>query len=242
MPGELDYVRENYLRIRAAVEEAALRCGRDPNEITLMAVTKTVEERIILEAVAAGAACLGENRVQELERKREALSKSEAFRSAAPQLHLIGHLQSNKLAKAVACADMIQSVDSLRLAKALSEHCVKSKNRISVLLEVNVGADPAKYGFAPEQLKEELHEICQMQGILVRGLMTVPPISGNLRDTAIFFSNLRKLFLDFQCKKMDNISMEILSMGMSHDFEVAIAEGATLVRVGSAIFGKRDYR
>ncbi|MDR3313485.1 MAG: YggS family pyridoxal phosphate-dependent enzyme [Oscillospiraceae bacterium] len=231
---EYGWVRGQYLRVREQVDEAALRANRRPEEVRLMAVTKTVEEALIREAVAAGADLLGENKVQELARKRGAFAQSE--------MHLIGHLQSNKAAKAAACADMVQSVDSLRLAAVLSDCCVKLGKRLPVLLEINIGGDAAKFGFPPEEAEAALAEIGQMQGLKVRGLMTVPPISGNPRETAIFFSHMHKLFLDFSGKKMDNITMDILSMGMSGDFAAAIAEGSTLVRVGTAIFGQRDYR
>ncbi len=233
---DLYRVREQYLEVREQVAQAALRAGRRPEEVRLMAVTKTVEEALILEAVAAGADLLGENRVQELVRKRGTLPPD------GWEMHLIGHLQSNKAAGAARCADMVQSVDSLRLAAVLSEQCVKLGKQMPVLLEINIGNDPAKFGFSPEEAEKELENIAQMPGLKVRGLMTIPPILGNLSETAIFFSKMRKLFLDFQCKKMDNITMDILSMGMSGDFACAIAEGSTLVRIGTAIFGQRDYR
>ena len=226
-------IRDQYLRVREQVDEAAVRAGRDPREIRLMAVTKTVEEALILEAIAAGADLLGENKVQELDRKRKNLP------SGHYELHLIGHLQSNKAARAAACADMVQSVDSVRLAGVLSGCCVRLGKQMPVLLEVNIGGDPAKFGFAPEETEAALGEIGQMPGVKVRGLMAIPPILENSRETAINFSNMRKLFLDFRRKNMDNISMDILSMGMSGDFACAIAEGSTLVRVGTAIFGRR---
>ncbi|MCL2106939.1 MAG: YggS family pyridoxal phosphate-dependent enzyme [Oscillospiraceae bacterium] len=231
-------VRDNYLRVKAAVAEAALRAGRDPARVRLMAVTKTVEEGRILEAIGAGADLFGENRVQELERKRGSLPLE------GRELHLIGHLQTNKAAKAAACADMIQSVDSFRLASELSRVCVKMGKTQDILLEVNIGNEPAKFGFSPEQMDEELSKIAVLPGLRVRGLMTIPPFLENLSETAEFFSRMRKLFIDIRGKKMDNITMEsfdCLSMGMSGDFEAAIAEGSTLVRVGSAIFGNRAY-
>jgi len=226
--------REGYERVLARVREAERKAGRAPGEVRLMAVTKTVEEPAIAEAVAAGATLLGENKVQELARKRETLNLTGC------ETHLIGHLQSNKAAKAVACADMIQSVDSLRIARAISLECGKQGREMPVLLEVNIGRDPAKFGFLPEETEAALAEIAEFPGISVRGLMTVPPFSADEAATRKFFSQMFRLFLDIRGKKMDNI--DILSMGMSGDFEPAIAEGSNLVRVGSAIFGERSYR
>ena len=227
---------EGYKHVLERVHNAALRAGRNPGEIRLMAVTKTVEVPAIAETAAAGARLLGENRVQELARKRSALEL------AGCEMHLIGHLQSNKAARAVACADMIQSVDSLRIAREISGQCVKQGREMPVLLEVNIGQDPAKFGFMPEETTEALAEIAEFPGISVRGLMTVPPFLEDNVQIKKFFSQMYRLFLDIRGKKMDNITMDVLSMGMSGDFELAIAEGSNLVRVGSAIFGDRNYR
>jgi len=227
-------IRDNYERVLEHVQNAALRAGRSPDEVRLMAVTKTIEEPVIAEAIAAGARLLGENKVQELVRKRAALELEDC------ELHLIGHLQSNKAARAVACADMIQSVDSLRIAGAISKECVKQGRAMPVLLEVNIGRDPTKFGFLPEKMEAALEDIAAFPGISVRGLMTVPPFLEEESQTRKFFSQMYRLFIDIQGKKMDNI--DILSMGMSGDYELAIAEGSNLVRVGSAIFGDRIYR
>ena len=235
-------LRERYERVRERVREAALRAGRAPDEVRLMAVTKTIEEPIIAEAIAAGGRLLGENKVQELARKRDALDL------AGCELHLIGHLQSNKAARAVACADMIQSVDSIRVAREISKECVKQGREMPVLLEVNIGRDPAKFGFMPEETEEALAEIAAFPGISVRGLMTVPPFLEDQSQTGKYFSQMYRLYIDIRGKKMDNIardakcSLDILSMGMSGDYELAIAEGSSLVRVGSAIFGERIYK
>ena len=224
-------IRQQYQRIRERAAEAALRAGRDPKDVRLMAVTKTVDVPRILEAIEAGANLLGENRVQELALKRPRLPC---------ETHLIGHLQSNKVSKAVVCADMIQSVDSVRLAGEISKECRKQGKAMPVLLEVNIGRDASKFGFPPEEVWEALEEIARFPGIKVSGLMTIPPICENLARTRNFFSQMHALWLDICTKKMDNIVMDILSMGMSGDFEAAIAEGSTLVRVGSAVFGARN--
>ena len=227
-------LRDNYGRVLERVQNAAIHAGRPPDEVRLMAVTKTIEEPVIAEAIAAGARLLGENKVQELARKRAALDLNGC------ELHLIGHLQSNKAARAVACADMIQSVDSLRIAGEISKECVKQNRQMPVLLEVNIGRDPAKFGFLPEETEAALDEIAAYPGIFVRGLMTVPPFLEEESQIRKFFSQMYRLFIDIRGRKMDNI--DILSMGMSGDFELAIAEGSNLVRVGSAIFGERIYR
>jgi len=229
-------LRDSYERVLERVNNAALRAGRSPGEVRLMAVTKTVGEPVIAQAIAAGVRLLGENRVQELARKRSALDLSGC------EMHLIGHLQSNKTAGAVACADMIQSVDSVRIAREISKECVRQNRQMPVLLEVNIGRDPAKFGLLPEETEPALAEIAAFPGISVRGLMTVPPFLEEEAQTKNFFSQMYRLFLDIRGKKMDNICMDILSMGMSGDFELAIAEGSSLVRVGSAIFGDRNYR
>jgi len=227
---------ERYGRVLERVREAELRAGRRPGGVRLMAVTKTIEEPAIAEAIAAGARLLGENRVQELARKRDSLDLTGCG------LHLIGHLQSNKAAKAVECADMVQSVDSIKIAREISKECVRQNRQMPVLLEVNIGRDPAKFGFLPEETERALAEIAAFPGISVRGLMTVPPFLEEEPLIRNFFSQMYRLFLDIRGKKMDNIRMDVLSMGMSGDFELAIAEGSNLVRVGSAIFGDRNYR
>ena len=224
-------IRQQYQRVAEQVAEAAIRAGRDPGEVRLMAVSKTKPVELIREAIAAGAALFGENRVQELSEKRPQLHNCE--------VHMIGHLQSNKAAKAVQHADMIQSVDSVRIAREISRACVGQGREMPVLLEVNIGREDAKFGFLPEQVSEALEEIAQMPGVFVRGLMTIPPFLDDKTRTRQFFSQMNQLFIDIRGKKMDNISMDMLSMGMSDDFEEAIAEGSTLVRVGSAIFGSR---
>jgi len=229
-------LRERYERVLGRVQNAAARAGRNPDEIRLMAVTKTMEEPVIAEAIEAGVRLLGENKVQELTRKRGSLDLTGC------EMHLIGHLQSNKTAKAVECADMIQSVDSIRIAREISKECIKQGREMPVLLEVNIGRDPAKFGFMPEETADVLAEIAAFPGVKVRGLMTVPPFLAAESETEKFFSQMFQLFIDIRGKKMDNICMHILSMGMSGDFELAIAQGSNLVRVGSAIFGERYYR
>ena len=241
-------IRQQYQRVAEQVAQAAVKAGRDPSEVQLMAVSKTKPVELILEAMAGGAVLFGENRVQELSEKRPQFStpQMQAFAGApgftpkaSVEFHMIGHLQTNKAAKAVQHADMIQSVDSVRIAREISRACVAQEKTMPVLLEVNIGREAAKFGFLPEQVDEALGEIARLPGVFVRGLMTIPPFLDDKTQIRQFFSQMHKLFIDIRGKKMDNISMDMLSMGMSDDFEEAIAEGSTLVRVGSAIFGSR---
>jgi len=229
-------IRQQYATILERVAEVAVRAGRSPGDIRVMAVTKTQTVDDIREAIAAGATLLGENRVQELREKRPQLLNCE--------MHLIGHLQSNKAARAVACADMVQSVDSVRIAREISKECLKQNKAMPILLEVNIGREPQKFGFLPEQLDEAAGEIAAIPGIILRGLMAVPPIFCDKTLTQQFFSRMKQLYIDIQAKKRDNntVCMDTLSMGMSDDYELAVAEGSTLVRVGSAIFGGRQMR
>ena len=239
----------NYQAIAAQVAEAAVRAGRNPADVQLMAVTKTMPVQIIQQAIADGATLLGENRVQELAEKSFVLrTPSLPATAGAPSirgsqgnvaLHLIGHLQSNKVSKAVQHADMIQSVDSLKIAREISKACVKQNKEMPVLVEVNMGRDPAKHGFFAEQVHDTLCEIATLPYLKVHGMMTIPPIFDKKSETAQIFLQMYRLFLDMRGKKMDNISMDVLSMGMSDDFDLAVAHGSTLVRVGSAIFGSR---
>ena len=222
-------------RIRSEIAEAAIAAGRDPKEVRLMAVTKTVDAERINQAIACGVDLIGENKVQEY------LGKRDALRLDGVETHLIGHLQTNKVRQIVGKVDLIQSVDSLKLAREIGKVSEKAGLTTDVLLEVNIGKEENKSGFFREELEEAVAAIAEIGGVRVRGLMTIPPQCEKEVETARFFSNMRQLFLDISGKKMDNISMEILSMGMSGDFPLAVRHGATMVRVGSAIFGARHY-
>lgn len=227
-------VEENLKAVRFEVQEAAIRSGRNPEDVSLMAVTKTVEPVYINHAISLGATLLGENKVQEYLGKKPELSAHSA--------HLIGHLQTNKVRQIVGEVDLIQSVDSVKLAREIGK-CSEKKGIVTdILLEVNIGNDPDKFGVLPDAVEETLCEIAEIPGIRVCGMMTVPPFDADLAKTRKFFSNMQQLFIDIESKKIHNINNHILSMGMSGDFREAIAEGATLVRVGSAIFGSRNYR
>ena len=228
-------IRENLDEVRARVAAAAVRSGRDPKDITLIAVSKTKPVPMLLEAYGAGARDFGENKVQEYLGKREYLNLAHC------EKHLIGHLQTNKVRQIVGEVDMIESVDSLRLAQEISRQSMKREITTPVLLEVNIGGEESKTGMAPAELEETACAIAQMPGIQVCGLMAIPPICEEESVLRGFFSDMRRFFVDMKAKKIDNINMDILSMGMSGDYVQAIEEGANLVRVGSALFGARVY-
>lgn len=228
-------IEENLKIIRESIAFAAGLSGRSEGDVRLMAVTKTVEPIYINHALSLGIDLIGENKVQEF------LSKKELLRLDGVQAHLIGHLQTNKVKQIVGDVSMIESVDSLRLAKAIADVSKSRGITTDVLIEVNIGGEESKTGLEPSMLPEVLDEISEMNGIFVRGLMTVPPFDEDISKTRNFFSKMHRLFVDIGAKKIDNVSMEILSMGMSADYEAAILEGANLVRVGSALFGARQY-
>lgn len=225
-------IEYNVKKIKDNIAEAAHKSGRLPDEIRLMAVTKTVEADYINCAISCGIDLIGENRVQEFLAKRDYIEDVE--------VHLIGHLQSNKVKDIVGKTDMIESVDSLKIAEKISNYSLKLGIKTDILLEVNIGREESKSGFLVEEIPAKIEEISCLEGVNVRGLMTIPPISENINQKLAFFSNIYKLFIDIKTKKIDNIHMDILSMGMSDDYETAIMAGSTLIRVGSAIFGSRQ--
>lgn len=227
------YVRDNVLRIREEIDNACVQCGRDPREVTLMAVTKTVPPALINAALDSGITCIGENRVQEYLGKRDELHLNGVTRC------LIGHLQTNKVRQIVGAVDRIESIDSVRLAKAVSDRSLSMGLVTDILVEVNIGMEESKSGISVAELEELLCEIAPFSGIRVRGLMAIPPILTEDSEKRAIFSQMHKLFIDIRGKNVDNISMDILSMGMSSDYIQAVLEGSTQVRVGSAIFGAR---
>ena len=217
------------------IAEACVRSARAREDVELLAVTKTVDADRINQAIALGVKQIGENRVQEF------LSKKDDLHLSDVRAHLIGHLQTNKVRQIVGQVDMIQSVDSERLTQAISRISVERGIVTPILVEVNIGGEEAKSGVAPDRLEELLEKIHDFEGIKVRGLMTVPPILTKESEKRAIFSKMYQLFVDNQAKKLDNIDMLELSMGMSGDYVEAILEGSTIVRVGSAIFGARHY-
>lgn len=229
-------IEENLKVIRNRINEAAVRSGRSENDVRFMAVTKTVDPVYINHAIDCGIDLIGENKVQEF------LGKKGALKLEKVEKHLIGHLQSNKVRKIITEVDMIQSVDSVSLAKEIERQAEKNNMTANVLIEVNVGGEDSKTGMDKSLFLESFAEIAEMKHIYIRGLMTIPPICENNAELTKFFNEMYNMFIDIKAKKLDNVSMDILSMGMSGDFEQAILCGSDLVRVGSAIFGPRIYK
>lgn len=234
-PQRMAAVEENYKRVLDRVNEAAVKAGRSTDDVRLMAVTKTVESPYINRAIEVGADLIGENRVQEY------LGKKEELHLDGVEKHLIGRLQTNKVKYIVGEVDMIESVDSLKLAQEISKQSVKRGVVTPVLVEVNIGKEESKSGIFIEQLHDLLCEIATLEAVKVKGLMTIPPICDSESEVRKYFEAMHQSFIDIKDEKIDNIDMEILSMGMSGDFEAAVSEGSNIVRVGSAIFGARHY-
>ena len=228
-------IEENYKVIMNNIGEAAVKSGRAPEDIRFMAVTKTVDSIFINHALSLGIDLIGENRVQEY------LGKRDELKLDGVEKHLIGHLQTNKVRQIVGEVDMIDGVDSIRVAKEIGKVSQKKGIITDVLVEVNIGGEESKFGLDPSQLYETVCEISEIEGIKINGLMAIPPICTNEDENRKFFANMYTMFLDIKAKKLDNVNMNILSMGMSDDYAAAILEGSTMVRVGSSLFGRRVY-
>ena len=228
-------IAENVAAIRAAMESAARDTGRDPKEIKLCAATKMNDAAAVRQAIAAGVDVCGENRVQELTQKL-----GENAYVGAP-VHFIGHLQTNKVRQVVGKVDLIQSVGSLHLLEAVNKEAARQNLRQDILLEVNIGEEAAKTGFAASEILPLIDKIDSFSNICVRGLMAIPPISENPGDNSKFFLKMREIYVDIRAKKKDNVQVDCLSMGMSGDYLDAIRCGSTMVRIGTAIFGERHY-
>jgi PLP dependent protein len=229
-------ISENIAALRERIAGAARRAGRSANDVSLMAVTKTHPPDRIREAYAAGLRLFGENRVQEFSAKAAALADL-----PEAEWHMIGHLQTNKAGKAAELFSAVDSVDSLKLAEKLDLAARSQRKQLPVLIEVNVGGEAAKSGVAPDsrELEELLSAAPRLEGLQFRGLMTVPPFTEDPESSRPYFRHLRQLRAAIVVRELPAVGMEVLSMGMSHDFEVAIEEGSTCVRVGTAIFGER---
>ena len=228
-------IEENYKRICDIIQEATLKSGRPDGAVRLMGVTKTVDSIFINHALSLGINLIGENRVQEF------LGKRDELKLDGVEKHLIGHLQTNKVKQIVGEVDMIDSVDSVKIAKEIGKISARKGIVTDVLVEINIGEESSKFGLDPSKLTETLCEISEIDSIKVKGLMAIPPICDSSAEIRKFFMNMNRMFLDIRAKKYDNISMEVLSMGMSGDYREAILEGSTMVRVGSSLFGKRVY-
>ena len=228
-------IAENVASIRSAMAQAAREAGRDPGEVKLCAATKMNDADAVRQAIAAGVDLCGENRVQELTQKL----RQNAYQGAP--IHFIGHLQTNKVRQVVGKVDLIQSVGSEHLLSAIDREARKQGIRQDILLEVNIGSEEAKTGFAAGDILPLIDKIDSFPNICVRGLMAIPPISQNPGDNLKFFLKMRQIYVDIRAKKNDNVSVDCLSMGMSGDFADAIRAGSTMIRVGTAIFGARSY-
>ena len=222
----LDEITE---RLNAALSKTA----KTKEDIILLAATKTVDADTINYAISKGIDYIGENKVQEL------LSKIDDI--VPCHRHFIGHLQTNKVKDIIDKVEMIQSVDSLKLAKEISKQAVKYNLQMEILLEVNIGDEDSKWGFKPQDTENAVREIAKLPNLKIKGLMAIPPICEDAEENRPYFQKMKKLFVDIGAKNIDNSSMDILSMGMSDDFDIAVEEGANLVRVGTALFGRRIY-
>lgn len=229
-------VAQNVRAIMQQVRDTALQAGRDPSEVQVMAVTKTVDPVLVNAAIGAGITLLGENKAQEL------CAKYDSYHKDGVQIHFIGHLQTNKVRQIVDKVSMVESVDSIKLAREIDRHCAAIGRVMDVLLEVNIGREENKTGIFPELLPALLEEAGKLEHIRVRGLMTIPPVCETEEEVLQYFSQMRQLFIDIKQKKYDNISMEILSMGMSADYLAAVRCGSNIVRIGTAMFGQRNYK
>lgn len=227
-------ITENLQNVEKRIVAACERVGRKREEVTLVAVSKTKPIEMLQEAYEAGSRYFGENKVQELVDKYEVMPKDIHWQ-------MIGHLQRNKVKYIVDKVDMIHSVDSIRLAEEIDKEAAKKGVIVNILLEVNMAKEDTKFGLMPEDVMNFVSEIVRFENIRVQGLMTIAPFVDNPEENRKYFANLKKLSVDIAKKRVNNVNMSVLSMGMTNDFEVAIEEGATMVRVGTAIFGRRNY-
>lgn len=228
-------IKENLNRVQENIRNACARAGRKEDEVTLIAVSKTKPVSMLEEAYALGVRDFGENKVQELVDKAGQLPEDIRW-------HMIGHLQRNKVKYIIDKVYLIHSVDSLRLAEEISKEAVKHGVTANILIEVNVAGEESKFGVSPEDTPGLIEEISRLPAIQVRGLMTIAPFVEKAEDNRIIFNALLKLYVDISRKNIDNVHMDFLSMGMTGDYEVAVEEGATFVRVGTGIFGERDRK
>lgn len=230
----MSQIAQNIKEVQEKIAVAAKKSGRSEADIVLIAVSKTKPVEKIQEAMEAGMTVFGENKVQEIMDKFEPIGDGVNW-------HLIGHLQTNKVKYIIDKVAMIHSVDSLKLAQEIQKRAEAKNITMDILVEVNIAGEESKFGVKPEELEYLISEIAKMQNICIRGLMTVAPFVENPEENREYFRRMRQLVVDINHKKIDNVNMNVLSMGMTGDYEVAIEEGATMVRVGTGIFGERNY-
>lgn len=226
---------ERVRAIRTSIEAAAEKAGREPSEIRLMAVTKTRTAQEVNDVIAAGVTLLGENRAQEL------CARYDQYNLEGCEIHFIGRLQTNKVRQIVDKVTMIESVDSEKLAAEISRQCQNRGIEMDILIEINIGDEQSKGGFNPDNVEEAVRRIAQLSNLHIKGLMAIPPIEDDEEKVRAYFAATKRIFIDIKRKNIDNVNMEILSMGMSGDFPQAILEGSTQVRIGTALFGPRNY-
>ncbi len=231
---EQEFIGRNIEKLNEKIRIAASKSGRQPDDITVIGVSKTVGADRISKAIQAGLFDFGENKVQELVNKYETIG-------SACRWHMVGHLQTNKVKYIIDKIDLIHSVDSIRLAKEIDRQASKVGIKSNILVQVNIADEESKFGIGADETITFIKKIAEYDNIYIKGLMTIAPYSENPEDVRWVFKALKKLFIDISRENTDNISMDYLSMGMSNDFELAIEEGSNMVRIGTAIFGKRDY-
>lgn len=228
-------IGKNIKKTEEKIKKSCVKAGRDPKSVQLICVSKTKPVELLMEAYAYGVRDFGENKVQELVEKYEAMPKDIRW-------HMIGHLQRNKVKYIVDKVCLIHSVDSLRLAEEISHQAVKKQVEVDILIEVNIAGEDSKFGaMSSQEVKELVKKAAALPGIHIKGLMTVAPYVENAEENRIYFTRLRELAVDIKAENIDNVSVDILSMGMTGDYQVAVEEGASLVRVGTGIFGEREY-
>lgn len=227
-------IKENLNIVQEKIIKSCEKSGRNTDDVTLVAVSKTKPVSMLMQAYEAGTREFGENKVQEIMDKYDKMPNDVSW-------HMIGHLQRNKVKYIIDKVKLIHSVDSLRLAQEISKEAVKHNVNMDILLEVNVAEEETKYGFSVDEVSEYAAEIAELPNISVKGLMTIAPYVENPEDNRWVFQKLKKISVDIENKNIDNVCMQELSMGMTGDYEVAVEEGATLVRVGTGIFGERNY-
>lgn len=227
-------ISENIKQVKEIMDTACKNANRSSDDVTLISVSKTKPISMLVEAYDAGARDFGENKVQELTEKYDMMPKDVKW-------HMIGHLQRNKVKYIVDKVALIHSVDSLKLAEEISKEALKKDVTVSVLIEVNIAGEETKFGVKPEETEEIIRQIAVLPGIEIKGLMTIAPYVDNAEENRQYFAQLKQLSVDINSKNIDNVVMDVLSMGMTGDYAVAIEEGATYVRVGTGIFGERQY-
>ncbi|MGL5436142.1 MAG: YggS family pyridoxal phosphate-dependent enzyme [Lachnospiraceae bacterium] len=225
-------IKENLNEVKLQIAQACRRCGRNPDEITLIAVSKTKPLEALTAAYDCGVRSFGENKVQEILTKQPQMPVDACF-------HMIGHLQRNKVKQVISYVELIHSVDSVRLAEQIQKEAQKENRTVSILLEVNAAKEASKYGFLAEEVSDAVNIIKDFPNIRIQGLMTIAPFVADPNENRTYFKKLYQLSVDIEQENIDNVSMGVLSMGMTGDYEVAIEEGATMIRVGTGIFGTR---